>query len=253
MKLFTSILIACAAVMARPTNGPYEGHSVLRFDVTNKDQLDILHQLVENLDLGLDAWTSLHIGQVDIRVPPRSVSIVNEKTKDIPSSIWIPNVQGLIDEESVNSAQVGELTRQNLADPATFFKDYRSADEYMAFLLEQPGTTEFRIGTTFEKRPIRGVKFGTGKRTIFYNGGIHAREWISPATTTYITNFLLSQDPRAVRMREQFTFHVVPVLNPDGYEYSRKSDRMWRKNREPTSNARCAGVDINRNVSSKSL
>ena len=62
MKVLSNILIACAAVLARPTNGPYEGHSVIRFDVQNKAQLDILHNLVENLDLGLDAWTSLRLG-----------------------------------------------------------------------------------------------------------------------------------------------------------------------------------------------
>ena len=41
---------------------------------------------------------------------------------------------------------------------------------------------------------------------------------------------------------------VVPVLNPDGYEYSHTGDRFWRKNRRPPSGAnKCHGVDINRN------
>ena len=28
---------------------------------------------------------------------------------------------------------------------------------------------------------------------------------------------------------------IMPLLNPDGYEYSHTHDRMWRKNRTPNS------------------
>eukprot|EP00976_Prorocentrum_cordatum_P039056 794328-Prorocentrum_minimum.AAC.1 len=42
----------------------------------------------------------------------------------------------------------------------------------------------------------------------------------------------------------------VPMANPDGYEFSRTSERMWRKNRRGGMENRvgpCAGVDLNRN------
>ena len=42
-------------------------------------------------------------------------------------------------------------------------------------------------------------------------------------------------------------FLKVPVANPDGYEYSREVDRMWRKNRRKNENSKCDGVDLNRN------
>ena len=29
---------------------------------------------------------------------------------------------------------------------------------------------------------------------------------------------------------------IMPLLNPDGYEYSRTTDRMWRKNRSKPKN-----------------
>jgi hypothetical protein len=38
----------------------------------------------------------------------------------------------------------------------------------------------------------------------------------------------------------------VPVVNPDGYEYSRNTDRLWRKNRRDNGD-RAFGVDLNRN------
>lgn len=40
----------------------------------------------------------------------------------------------------------------------------------------------------------------------------------------------------------------MPVLNPDGYEYARTVDPMWRKNRNPPpEGSDCFGVDLNRN------
>jgi hypothetical protein len=43
-----------------------------------------------------------------------------------------------------------------------------------------------------------------------------------------------------------FRFHFIPVLNVDGYEYT-KHDRLWKKNRQPNFNRKCIGTDINRN------
>ena len=40
---------------------------------------------------------------------------------------------------------------------------------------------------------------------------------------------------------------IYPILNPDGYEFSWTSDRMWRKNRNDNDGNSCKGVDLNRN------
>lgn len=49
-------------------------------------------------------------------------------------------------------------------------------------------------------------------------------------------------------------FAIVPVLNPDGYEYTHTNNRLWRKNRsksKATYLGRCAGTDLNRNFAYK--
>jgi murein tripeptide amidase MpaA len=79
------------------------------------------------------------------------------------------------------------------------------------------------VGTTIYERDIKGVKisFGPGKRGVFFESGIHAREWIAPATATYLINELLnSQNPRFRRIAESFDWHIFPVINPDGYSYT---------------------------------
>jgi murein tripeptide amidase MpaA len=56
--------------------------------------------------------------------------------------------------------------------------------------------------------------------------GIHAREWISTATVTYILNKLLtSQDPVIQDLKQSFDYYVLPSVNPDGYVYSHTTVR----------------------------
>lgn len=59
---------------------------------------------------------------------------------------------------------------------------------------------------------------------IFIESTIHAREWITAATTTYILNELLtSNDPEIKAMAANYDWIFIPVVNVDGYVYSHKS------------------------------
>ena len=46
--------------------------------------------------------------------------------------------------------------------------------------------------------------------------GIHAREWISPATATYIIKELVENYRQNQYLIDVFDFYVIPVANPDG-------------------------------------
>ena len=66
--------------------------------------------------------------------------------------------------------------------------------------------------------------------SIFFSG-IHAREWIAPATAFYVIeqlakDFSAGMDNDLTRVN----WYFMPLLNPDGYEHSHEADRMWRKN-----------------------
>jgi len=63
----------------------------------------------------------------------------------------------------------------------------------------------------------------------------------------YIHRLVKYNNPEVEMLLRNFHFVIVPVMNPDGYEYTHKSNRLWRKNRQPTEDDRCKGVDINRN------
>ncbi len=59
------------------------------------------------------------------------------------------------------------------------------------------------------------------QNNIFCYEGIHAREWISPAVGTFLIRQLATTIEGRMYLRH-FNVHAVPVLNPDGYEFSRE-------------------------------
>lgn len=59
---------------------------------------------------------------------------------------------------------------------------------------------------------------------VFIESNIHAREWITSATATYVLDQLLtSQNPAVKDLAENFNWMIVPVFNVDGFEYSWKT------------------------------
>jgi len=73
----------------------------------------------------------------------------------------------------------------------------------------------------------------------------HAREIVTPVIALYSIEQFTSNygnDPDITAVVDDYELWIVPVWNPDGYEYCYYYDNMWRKNRRPPN-----GVDLNRN------
>ena len=66
-----------------------------------------------------------------------------------------------------------------------------------------------------------------------FNFNLKCREWISPATVTWLLKELVENDDSHSYLTERLDWYILPVHNPDGYEYSRESkdNRLWRKTR----------------------
>lgn len=244
MKL--SLALILAFINAAPTKGKFEGDQVFRLNFESDAEKAIFDQLNEKNNLNLDIWSESK-SKVEVRVPYTSLDGFKESTKDIKSEVFIDNVQDLIDQENVSTRRAG----------SSIYSNYQSTEVLFDYVSKLPGTTPINIGKTYEGASIRGVSFGNGSKSVVFNGGVHAREWISPATVTYITEFLTSDDPRAIKLRGMYTFYSLPVINIDvslinkGYEFTRKANRMWRKNRQPNQGSSCIGTDINRNFEFK--
>ena len=104
------------------------------------------------------------------------------------------------------------------------------------------------VGATFEGRPILAVKIGPPddsptRPNVLFLGTHHAREWISTAVAMKLIRWLADSGGAAITAHDVW---VIPVENPDGYQYTFTTDRLWRKNRRPNAGG-TYGVDPNRN------
>jgi extracellular matrix protein 14 len=155
-----------------------------------------------------------------------------------------------------------------------FHEQYHSAQNVTQFLKSlvhtfPNHTSLMHIGYSYEGRKIQGIRIasplprkrGSKERKAFVIiGAQHAREWIATSTALYLAHALLVDPVQQTipdakhslrRLLDQFEFHIIPLPNPDGYQYTRRRDRLWYKNRQPVSTgkgkAACKGMDMNRN------
>src|SRR3989441_4734705 len=104
------------------------------------------------------------------------------------------------------------------------------------------------VGASYEGRPILAVKIGAAddaasRPNVLFLGTHHAREWISTAVAMKLIRWLADSGAALIAAHDVW---VIPVENPDGYQYTFTTDRYWRKNRRPNANG-SYGVDPNRN------
>lgn len=128
--------------------------------------------------------------------------------------------------------------------------------QYEAWRAEYPTLiTREQIGTSIQNRPIWVYRLTNPmsvlpKTGAFIQGGIHAREWISPPTAMYVFETMLREGLSSGpgwQLLSRFELNCVPVVNPDGYEYTWTNNRLWRKNRRDIVGSTAFGVDLNRN------
>ncbi|XP_043247201.1 carboxypeptidase A4-like [Amphibalanus amphitrite] len=239
-------------------SGPvtYSGYQVLRVQVTGADTAELLRSYENNPGAHFWSESAVQEGPVDVMVSPDVGRRLKEELTRSGASytVNIEDVQEAIKRENPSDLLQPRLqVRQSLQQghPLTWRKYHRLADhhQYLDFVALRYGDLceTFSIGTSTEGRDIKGVKCGRGKREIWIDGGIHAREWISPAVVSYLIREFSERSPTSNDILSNFTLYIIPVLNPDGYEYSHTHDRMWRKTRSKNADSTCIGVDANRN------
>ncbi|XP_033232029.1 uncharacterized protein LOC117183007 [Belonocnema kinseyi] len=92
------------------------------------------------------------------------------------------------------------------------------------------------IGTSVEGRPLKVIRISNNKAgapAIWIDGGIHAREWISPASVTYIINYLVENSETL-----EAEYYILPVVNPDGTKVV--ICNTWSKNQAIKSALACS-------------
>ncbi|CAG2107270.1 unnamed protein product, partial [Medioppia subpectinata] len=231
----------------------YTGFKVIRCTVETDEQLEYLRSLVKNREIKFWLPPTMVGKHVDIMVNITHMPELAEELDEHDISY-----EDLI--EDVGKKMIKDKIRQFAASDS-FFDEFRRNGEIEKFLREKHSENTklvglISIGTSIEHRDIMAVKIGVdhgraNKSIIYIDGGTHAREWAAVSTACYIIDRLIDDynagDKVVTYLLNRFDFYVVPVVNPDGYEYSHTTDRMWRKNKAILKGSECLGTDLNRN------
>ncbi|XP_049962035.1 carboxypeptidase B-like [Schistocerca serialis cubense] len=227
-------------------------HKVYRL-VPTEQQLKIMSQLRNNPSL--DFWSgALRAGHpVDVRVPPRMHGNIQAflNRQGVLHHVIINDLQQVLEKEQNQTLVKPINSRDETRVSFTKYQRYDDIRKYLSQLESSyPRTVTVQsIGNTSEGRPIDIIQISSGgggtRPVILIDAGIHAREWIAPAAALYVINQLV-ENATASSLTDSVDWHIIPVLNPDGYEYSLTKDRMWRKTKSRQSSS-CLGVDANRN------
>jgi len=243
-----------AALLACPALGSvdYSGYQVLRVQVPTQQQAATLRTLEEeNL---FDFWTEIRLGKhVDIMASPHTVLSLESWLDDagLVFSVMIPDVSPLLELErrSVSNTSAHRLGH------SMDWTSYHPLDEIYGWFDYLETTYDFieteSIGQSYEGQEMIVLKVCRGgcgnKPAMWIDSGIHAREWISPATGTWMLHELVENDAAHQDLTEKLDWYFLPSHNPDGYRKSREDDRMWRKTTTHYSGDSCQGTDANRN------
>ena len=107
------------------------------------------------------------------------------------------------------------------------------------------------IGRSVENRPIWALRLGERRGSTLkmaFLGCHHAREWISVEVAYLLAEHLVTNATTnpVQQWFQKGEIWVAPMVNPDGHEYTRTEQRLWRKNRRRNPDG-SIGVDPNRN------
>ncbi|CAL8071094.1 unnamed protein product [Orchesella dallaii] len=237
----------------------YERHKIFSVTADTSEKLKFLEQLQAHPfpDGSLvDFWSLPGLDkETDIMVAPTNEQAFKELMDEngISFEVKVDDVQTLIEDGS--KGNIRARSRQGTEARRMGWGYYARYSEIEHFLTGLVSTDEITvsvetIGTSYEGRNIRAVKLSTSPKntkSVLIDANIHAREWITSATATWIINELLTETPYYNEMLKGIDWYIVPLLNPDGYEYSHTDDRLWRKTRSDNPGSKCKGTDPNRN------
>ncbi|KAK2859530.1 hypothetical protein Q5P01_004150 [Channa striata] len=233
----------------------FEGDRVFRLKPVLDEHVTLIKELAKSIQV--DFWrpetselVTIDI-DVDIHVPAVYLDMVYTilQQSDMEHEVLIEDLQSAIEiqADSKVSPRSHSYIRYNTWD--TIQSWIASVSSSNSNLISKQV-----IGNTYEGRPMTVLKLGkkssSTKPAIFMDCGIHAREWISPAFCQWFVKEALStygSDSQMTSLLNQMDVFVLPVFNIDGYDFTHKSNRMWRKTLSKKSGTACLGADPNRN------
>ncbi|XP_013196115.1 carboxypeptidase B-like [Amyelois transitella] len=256
------LLGACLGASLAGKHDIYSRHSVHRVSVTTENENTLIHQLETSLEL--DVWE--HGAPPDrdyiIRVTPEQEQAFLNILDDhgIAHALRHPDVARMFEEfdEQIAEWRKSQLLRNSRIVPFENYPSYAEVNDYLEYIAAQyPDlATLVTAGPSYEGRDVKYLKISTtnftdtSKPIYFLDATIHAREWVTTPVALYTIHRLVEDLRTEDRdLLEDIDWIILPIVNPDGFEYSRDYERLWRRTRSynESVSVTCYGVDANRN------
>lgn len=145
--------------------------------------------------------------------------------------------------EHLNSTTANTLKGFSLASAArTDYRTYEEVETELKDIADSfPHIAKLHvIGSSYEKRPIYALEISSalgvedGRPESLYVATHHAREWPSTELAMDLAWYLAEnyeQDDRVTSIVDEIRTWIIPLANPDGFNYARTTYDMWRKTR----------------------
>ncbi|XP_047027562.1 carboxypeptidase B-like [Helicoverpa zea] len=255
------VFVVTLFALAYAKHEEYIGWKSYYVGLESKDQFKAFWPMVDKYELDVLSHPILGREGVLLVKPEHQAGFILEaETEGIALKVHSEDVKSQLDydDQVIELQRISSMMRNAGRQlPYDNYQQIEAIDDYLDYI----GATYPDVATvvtaanSFEGRPIKYVKISTtnfedhSKPVIFIDGGIHAREWISPPTVTWAIHKLV-EDVTERDLLDNFDWILLPVVNPDGYKFTFTNSRFWRKTRSTDQHVLsgiCPGVDGNRN------
>ncbi|XP_058121711.1 carboxypeptidase B1-like [Anopheles ziemanni] len=256
LLLAVLVVVFSGAVATESGKKSYTGYKLFSVRQNDQHQMDFLRQLQQAVE-DLDFWKLDRVpgSEAHVLVPPEQVHTF----QTLLAAERIPHREIIADYSRTTDdfvfASVRSVPRKSPI--LTKYLRYQEMVDYLHKLAVRHSNlvTVSSIGKSSEGRDIPAVTIrsptfrarpNASQPVVFVDAGIHAREWAAPATAMYLISELVENAAQHADLLEGLSWTIVPIVNPDGYEYSHEQQRLWRKTRRQAGSS-CYGIDGNRN------
>lgn len=251
-KLALSVLFCSIAFAAAET---YEGYKIYDINTNNAFEKEVLLRLSANENYDFFDLPRIMGKPARVMIQPQDQADFETTLNrfGLTFAVINENVAESIAEEAAQNNYVRAAADVNGRISFAAFQRFDAINAYLDELAKSYSSrvTVKTIGQSHEKRAMKAITITNGdgranKKVILMDAGIHAREWIAPAAALYVIQELVENFSANSHLLKDYDWVILPVVNPDGYEYTHTTSRMWRKTRKPVTSS-CYGTDANRN------
>ncbi|XP_050551196.1 carboxypeptidase B-like [Spodoptera frugiperda] len=251
-------VLLCVASFVQGGHEKYEGHQLYRVSGLNEQ----IRKLEATLDvLAATPAARSESGKLEalVRLAPEEKEQwlhYFEKNNMVYTKIADNLAEILRKEEAGIKATKEAAKRSGKSISWDTYYRHDEINDYLDELAEEHPdlVTVINAGLSFEGRQIKYARISSTrfenlmKPVIVIDAMAHAREWVTTPVALYIIHQLVVVAPES-QLTQLVDWIIIPVVNPDGYEYSIDEDRLWRKTRSTAHEGadECPGVDVNRN------